>query len=129
MSDWILEASRDGENWDVVHTTCKDRHLLRPSVAELTEMHKELGEMGVEPDAEEVAFYAETHFRHRWAVEPSEFYKHFRFVRRGKEYFRKTYGVERGVGVESENGSDGRPIFSLCLHGVGFEIYGDVRNA
>ena len=127
MSDWILEASADGENWDIVHTACKDRHLLQPSAAELEEMYKELTTFGVVPDAEELASYAEDHFRHTWTVESSAYYSHFRFVKRDKEYFRKTYGVEHPL--EDETGSDGRPFFSDCLHGVGFEIYGEVRNA
>lgn len=86
-------------------------------------------EEGLILEAEDLALYAENHFRHTWAVKSSAYYKHFRFVRRDKEYFRKTYGVECQASVEGETGSDGRPIFSDCLHGVGFEIYGDVRNA
>ena len=116
MSDWNFEASEDGASWDILHAARKDRHLLCPSYEEMQNL----------PTGDDVDYVtiAEERLRHTWKVNSSSYYKYFRFVSLTNEKREALYGNARS----SEKGSDGRRLFSRCLHGVGFELYGDVKS-
>lgn len=125
MSDWDFEASADGANWDVLHSARKDVHILRPSEEEFQQMKARAGTALTN-------IVEETH-RHTWEVTSSKFYRHFRFSRptqgNNNDYFREAYGMAtpRDHHIRGTIGDEGRILFSNCLHGVGFELYGEVK--
>ena len=119
MSDWNFEASEDGVSWDILHEARKERHLLQPC-------RDEFGNLPTGDDADFVSIAEERH-RHTWEVNSSSYYKYFRFVSLTREQREALYG--RGIDGTRRPGPDGRRIFSRCLHGVGFELYGDVKSA
>ena len=124
MSDWDLEASVDGESWDLIHEARKERGILKPS-------QKELDSMGT-PSNHHVVI-AEKNHREMWKVSSStSFYKHFRFVtptKYDRAYFQRTYDMYEPVDDNHDyiRGDDGRVLFSNCMHGCGFELYGEVK--
>ena len=120
MSDWNFEASVDGSSWDILHEARKDRHLLQPS-------EEEIGQISAEADPADYVSIAEERHRHTWKVSASSFYKYFRFASLTNEQREALYG--RGVNAFGSVGPDGRILFSNCLHGVGFELYGNVKSA
>ena len=119
MSDWNFEASVDGSSWDILHKARKDRHLLQPS-------SDEFGNLPTDDDADFVAIAEERH-RHTWEVSASSYYQYFRFVSLTKKQL--TSKTLYGNANTFDEGPTGRALFSECLHGVGFELYGDVKPA
>jgi hypothetical protein len=120
MSDWNFEASVDGISWDILHEVRKDRHLLQPSDFEIEHL-------AAEAENGDFVSVAEEYCRHTWKVDASSYYKYFRFASLTTEQLRVLYGTDEDG---SDNlGPDGRVLFSRCLHGVGFELYGDVKSA
>ena len=121
-SDWNFEASSDGENWDVLHKARKEQSILHLSDAEQASV----------ADKEESDFISIAEEKHRqtWSVESSSYYKHFRFCSLSNSEFRGLYDIDNDDMEDSVTlGEDGRVFFSRCLHGVGFELYGDVKDA
>ena len=119
MSDWNFEASVDGIGWDILHEARKERCILQPS-------REEIDNLPDDDDFDYVAI-AEDRHRHTWKVSSSSFYKYFRFVTLTKEQRQALYGGDEG-GYRNF-GPDGRILFSKCLHGVGLELYGNVKSA
>ena len=120
MSDWDFEASTDGNDWKVLHKARNDTHIKSPSGDLKREIEdqikiKERRYRGAKVTPEEVRTmkietftgFAEERLRHTWELEgpPSSFYRFFRIT---------------GPGVEGTEGHG-------CLHGIGFELYGDVQ--
>ena len=109
--NWNLEASTDGKNWDVIHES-RGRSLLHngirdPERLKICELVKKL--KGDErKDA--IGDYIEQNHRHTWKVQSTadKFYTYFRFI---------------SIAVSDAENELGR---EYCLHGIGFEIYGDV---
>lgn len=127
MSDWNFEASVDGNSWDTLHEARKDRHLLCPCHDESSELYQVLGVNDADDaDGAEVVSFAERHHRHIWAVNSSRYYEYFRFVGLTREQLNALYGND--VDGRATLGADGRILFSYCVHGVGFELYGDVKS-
>jgi hypothetical protein len=120
MSDWNFEASVDGVSWDILHEARKDRHLLKPSP-------NEIDTLPTNNDVDFVSIAEERH-RHTWEVNSSSHYKYFRFVSLSFAQLDAEYGIGRGIGGTDSLGPDGRVLFSYCLHGVGFELYGQVKS-
>ena len=118
MSDWNFEASEDGDNWVILHKARKERHLLKPSSEEFHEI--------AAADDDDFVAIVEDRYRQTWEVSSPLFYKYFRFKSIGVNELRSMYG-EATAGETL--GEDGRILFSGCLHGVGFELYGDVKDA
>jgi len=116
MSDWNFEASVDGNSWDILHEARKDRHLLQPSLDEISQMQNV-------HNVDELVSIAEENHRHTWKVDASSYYKYFRFAGLTTEQYETLYEGD----VERTFGPDGRIFRSPCLHGVGFELYGDVK--
>jgi hypothetical protein len=127
MSDWNFEASADGNDWEVLHRARNDAHIQRPSVAaredlrELIEHKEEAFEKAKATPEETRAMkidtctgFAEERLRHTWDIDgpPSSFYRFFRILGPGEEE------------IVGRNGSIG---LNGCLHGVGFELFGDVQ--
>ena len=121
MSDWNFEASSDGVNWDVLHKARKERYLLKPSDEELFEL--------AEVEDADIISIVENRHRKTWKVNSPLFYKFFRFVSVCRDELRNMYGEATSRKVVETLGEDGRILFSRCLHGVGFELYGDVKYA
>ena len=117
MSDWNFEASVDGDRWDILHKARKERHLLRPS-------REELDGLSEVDDADFVSI-AEDRHRKTWEVNSPLFYKYFRFLSLRRDELRSMYG--EAMAAETL-GEDGRIVFSDCLHGVGFELYGEAKH-
>ena len=117
MSDWNFEASVDGASWDILHEARKDRHILNPYEEELERLPADIDKAGYVAIAEE-------RLRHTWKVNSSSYYNYFRFVSLKREKLEELY---ESVYQRGEGGPDGRVNFSDCLHGVGFELYGDVK--
>ena len=116
MSDWNFEASVDGINWDCLHKARKERGILQPSEAERESISR--GEKCDE---------LEKHHRQVWPVNSSSYYKHFRFTSLTDDEVKALYGDDDEKQLTL--GPDGRCLWSPCLHGVGFELYGDVLDA
>ena len=119
MSDWNFEASVDGDSWTILHKARKERHLLRPSREEINKL--------AEVDDAELVTIAENCHRKTWEVDTPVFYKFFRFGSVCRDELRRIYGGQR---AGETFGEDGRfqITFSECLHGVGFELYGDAKH-
>ena len=121
MSDWNFEASVDGNSWDILHEARKDRHLLQPSREETENL------AAVDDIADDdIVSIAEENFRRTWKVSSSSYYKYFRFASLTTEQLKALY---ESVWESDEVDPDGRVNFSTCLHGVGFELYGNVKSA
>lgn len=114
--DWNLEASKDGETWDVLHASRNDNNLLfdhapgRRTSAEsfLQEVMQEY--VYSEKEAlDAVVSFLEQHCRHTWRLDPqpTEFYQHFRIIGASEPH-------TTAPGVDT------------CLHGDGLELYGEV---
>ena len=116
MCNWNFEASVDGTSWDILHEARKDRHLLQPSLDEISQMQNV-------HNVDELVSIAEENHRHTWKVDASSYYKYFRFAGLTTEQYETLYEGD----VERTFGPDGRIFRSPCLHGVGFELYGDVK--
>ena len=112
MSDWNFEASFDGKKWDLLHEARDDPHIMKPTDKESALRIIEALATGDENESvvERCTGYAEKKLRHTWEVKssPSSFYRFFRIIGPGE--------VEVLVGSGN-----------TCLHGVGFELYGDVQ--
>lgn len=125
MSDWNFEASIDKATWNVIHAARKDRHILNISKKDLRNL----------PDEKDNRLaIVEEKYRHTWEVNTTSYYKYFRFTFDSKsgDYYKETYGREYNYDSDNEEmiyGDDGRVLFSNCLHGVGFELFGDVMSA
>ena len=124
MQDWNFEASVDGKNWETLHKARNDPHLTFPiekwdvvekSIKEFERGYMEEKKRGQEKVTHEQFLsmkvdiftgFAEENLRHTWGLchLASSFYRFFRIVGPGSEI--------------SPHG---------CLHGVGFELYGDVQ--
>jgi len=109
--DWNLEASTDGKNWDVIHES-RGRSLLHngirdPERLKICELVKSLKG---EERKDAIGDYIEQNHRHTWKVQSTvdKFYTHFRVT---------------SIAVPEAENELGR---EYCLHGIGFEIYGDV---
>jgi len=83
------------------------------------------------PDTDDTDFVSivEKRHRHTWKVNSSSYYKFFRFVGLTKEQLEAVYDIEELDDNRLRLGPDDRILFSDCLHGVGFELYGDVKSA
>lgn len=112
MTDWNLEGSTDGKEWQVLHKA-RGQNVSPPSSDEIEELTREttFGEGYDEediPDKEELAefllSYVERKHRHWFPIEQENtvFYRYIRFT-----------GCEES---------------SSCLHGVGLELYGNVHE-
>ena len=116
MSDWNFEASVDGINWDSLHKARKERSILKPSEAERESISR--GETCDE---------LEKHHRQTWPLKCSSYYNHFRFSSLTHGEVKALYGDD--YEKQLTLGPDGRILWSECLHGVGFELYGDFMSA
>ena len=125
MRNWNFEASVDGNNWETLHKARNNLHLtFTPEKWDAIEKRIdefERGYMGGKKRGQEkmaheqflaskiniFTGYAEETLRHTWEVSDSvsSFYRFFRIV---------------GPGVKEITSHP-------CLHGVGFELYGDVQ--
>jgi len=110
----------DGVSWDILHEARKDRHILEPSQDQIENL----------PTGDDVDFVsiAKKHHRHTWKVNALSYYQHFRFATPTYEELKALY-ESVFYSNASGPGPDGRMYFSFCLHGVGFELYGDVKSA
>ena len=114
--DWNLEASTDGTIWDVIHKARGRQPKLYGGVNENDEdAYTKIWDMalaceGTESRKEVVCDYMEENHRNTWQVNNTarSFYTHFRFV---------------SIEVNKSDEDDDR---RGCLHGIGFELYGDV---
>ena len=119
--DWNLEASVDGKNWDVIH----EARGRQPKLFGGLEQNEDESFMGIwnmalscetESRMEAVCDYMEENHRQTWRVNnnnTSNFYTHFRFL---------------SIEIPEEEGEwevEGNERYR-CLHGVSFELYGDV---
>ena len=110
MSCWDFQASVDGVCWTTLHTARNETSIQKPSDTKRAEMlssfRSECLHVSDASKKQSIATsIAEKELRNTWKVEAlNTFYKHFRF---------------KGAGEDSEVG---------CMHGVGFEIYGEVEE-
>jgi len=121
--DWNLEASVDGKTWDVIHEArgrqAKVYSAGYTDQTDLEEFRKiwtvDLRRKGKEFIKEAVCDYMEENHRQTWQVNNTsgKFYTHFRFV-----------SVEVPFTEEEEEREENQR--DRCLHGVSFELYGDV---
>ena len=113
MSCWDFQASLDGVLWITLHKARKDKSIEQPSNEKLAELlsvfkSKCLHVSDANTKQSIATSIAEEQLRGTWKVEAfNNFYKHFRI---------------KGAGEDCENSSQG------CMHGVGFEIYGEVKK-
>lgn len=106
VTDWNLEGSVDGSNWDVLHAA-RDQKVFR------------------DPSSEEISLL--TNFRGQDTPQKREFEAFLlaHVERHHRHYFR----------IENENTTYYRyirftscKVSSSCLHGVGLELYGNVQE-
>lgn len=119
MTVWNFEGSTDGISWDTLHEARFDKHLLAPSNTAIEQLSKCLKEIeGLDAKKNVATDWTERHLRHTWELKPvpAKFYRHFRFIGVGGEAFDKLCEEH-----------DELPE-SYCMHGVGFEVFGDVHE-
>ena len=110
--NWNLEASIDGKSWDVIHEA-RGRSPLYSGIRDdgRQQLWDTVKEYKGEERRDAICDYMEENHRHTWRVNNAarNFYTHFRFVT-----------VEALHEVEGDDESND------CLHGIGFELYGDI---
>jgi len=124
--DWNLEASTDGTTWDVIHEARGKQSKLYGGVNDNNEFYQNYEEEykecmdiwnmaqkcgDMESRKKAVSDYMEENHRLLWQVNNTagKFYTHFRFV---------------SIEIHAEQWS----TRLHCLHGMGFEVYGDVNE-
>ena len=112
--DWNLEASIDGKNWDVIHESRGRSPLFRGiREPECVKIWDKVEKYKGAERKDAVCNHLEQNHRHTWKVvnTSGNFYTHFRI---------KSIHIEE-VGVWGTE-----EYRETCLHGIGFELYGDV---
>ena len=110
MSCWDFQASVDGVCWITLHKARNETSIKQPSSAKLVELLSSfqsecLHVLDASTKQSIATSIVEKELRGTWKVEAlNNFYKHFRL---------KGAGEDHSVG---------------CMHGVGFEIYGEVEE-
>ena len=121
--DWNLEASTDGRTWDIIHeargrqpTLYRKSFYWKYKTLENQSLWNRARSCqgSLSAKKEVVCEHMERNQRQTWKVNSTtgNFYTHFRFV---------------SIEVCLTRGSQG-DVRQSCLHGVGFEIFGDVRE-
>jgi len=112
--DWNLEASVDGRTWNVIHESRGESPLYggildgeRKQLWDRVESCEEVERI----DA--VCDYMEENHRNTWRVvnTSGNFYTHFRFM---------------SIEINQEGDWTSREYRETCLHGINFEVFGDV---
>jgi len=118
--DWNLEASTDGRTWDVLHEA-RGRQPKLYGGANENDDDEYIWDMalkceGTESRKEAVCDFMEEHHRQTWQVNNTagNIYTYFRFV-----------SIEVPEEVDDDDPLD-ENYRETCLHGIGFEVYGDV---
>jgi len=116
---WNLEASIDGKNWDVIHEA-RGKSRLYEGINRNNErsmLWDTVKHLKGDARRDVICEYMEQNYRHTWKVvnTSGKIYTHFRFMS-----VTVPYNVEVGL----YKGDD--RVRKICLHGIGFEVYGDV---
>ena len=115
--DWNLEASADGTTWDIIHEARGRQSKLygNSNVYSSREELVRIIDMGVDNRKDAVCEYMEENHRQTWQVinTTGKFYTHFRLL-----------SIE--ISVDESVDEDDDEWREDCLHGIGFEVYGDV---
>ena len=111
--DWNLEASIDGKNWDVLHES-RGRSPLYGGIIknnELGVLWDRVKHFNGDARRDVICEYMEENHRHTWKVNNNagKIYTQFRFL-----------SIEIPFNYHNDI------VRKVCLHGIGFEVYGDV---
>ena len=110
---WNLEASIDGKNWDVIHEA-RGKSRLYEGINRNNErsmLWDTVKHLKGDTRRDVICEYMEQNHRHTWKVvnTAGKIYTQFRFL-----------------SIEVPYNYHDVIVRKICLHGIGFEVYGDV---